>query len=138
MRWWLRIILTLVLAPILWRLVAGYIAVNAGGSAMDIARGSAVVLGEIYVAYTLPALAIIILLLVPADIVLRRIGVAILIVGVAPLLACLVPLVLARYGIGQDNGGMLGLAFAYGLVWGLTIREPRQTRGAAMAADASR
>ena len=81
-------------------------------------------LGRIYVAYTLPALAIVVVLLIPVDLILRRIGLDILIVGIAPLLACLVPVVLAGFGIGQDSVGVLGLAFAYGLVWGLTIREP--------------
>ena len=124
MRWWVRLIITLALAPILWQIVEGYLQANAGGNPADLLRGSAALLGKIYIAYTLPALAIVVALLMPADLVLRRLGLAILIVGVAPLLACLVPVVLGRFGVGQDNAGIIGLAFAYGLVWGLTIREP--------------
>lgn len=124
MRWWLRLIITLVLAPILWRIVEAYLQADAGGDPVDLLRGSAAMLGRIYVAYTLPALAIVVVLLIPVDLILRRIGLDILIVGIAPLLACLVPVVLAGFGIGQDSVGVLGLAFAYGLVWGLTIREP--------------
>ncbi len=124
MRWWIRLIITLVLAPILWRLVEGYLQANAGGDLSDLLRGSVTMLGKIYIAYTLPALAVIVVLLIPADLVLRRLGLAILIVGLAPLLACLVPIVLARFGIGREGVGLVGLAFVYGLVWGLTIREP--------------
>ena len=124
MRWWLRLILTLVLAPILWRIVAGYIEANAGGNPSNIVSASTLILGKIYIAYTLPALAVIVVLLIPADFVLHRLDLDILIVGVAPLLACAVPLVLARFGIGQGNAGLLGLAFTYGLTWGLTVREP--------------
>ena len=125
MRWWLRLIVTLVLAPILWRIVAGYIEANGGGNPSNIVSASTLILGKIYIAYTLPALAVIVVLLIPADFILHRLDLDILIVGVAPLLACAVPLVLARFGIGQGNAGLLGLAFAYGLTWGLTVREPR-------------
>ena len=89
MRWWIRLIITLVLAPILWRLVEGYLQANAGGDLSDLLRGSVTMLGKIYIAYTLPALAVIVVLLIPADLVLRRLGLGILIVGLAPLLACL-------------------------------------------------
>ncbi len=132
MKWWVRLIVTLVLAPLLWRVVGVYVETQQGGVLPDLAAQSGVVLGKIYLAYTLPAAALVAALLLPADLLLRRLGLDLLIVGVAPLLACAAPLVVERLvgGASAAQGtGLLGLAFAYGATWALTIREPARGKG---------
>ena len=131
MAWWIRLIVTLVLAPLLWRLVTAYVASVQGSDPMDLVKSSGPILLGIYIGYTLPAAAMVAAVLTPVGYGLRRIGADLLIVGVAPLLACLTLIVLAL--VVKDPRieaatGLLGLAFAYGLVWGLTIREPRAHR----------
>ena len=132
MTWWARLILTLVLAPILWRAVGGYIETQQGADWAGVLTGSALVLGKVYLAYTIPAAVALLVLLLPADMLLRRLGLDLLIVVVAPLLACAAPIVLERVSgrapTGQD-AGLLGLAFAYGITWALTIREPARDKG---------
>lgn len=130
MRWWLRLVLTLVLAPVVWRLAALYLETAQGGDAMDLSVQSGDILLRVYLTYTLPAAALIVLLLTPAEFVLRRLGADLLIVGVAPALAWLVPIVLSHFirDPRLDAEAVKGLAFIYGLVWGLTIREPRTRR----------
>ena len=132
MAWWTRLILTLVLAPILWRLVDLYIETQQGGVLADLLVQSGPVLGKVYLAYTLPAAALLLVLLLPADLLLRRLGLDLLIVAVGPLLACAAPIVVERLigrGSPAQGAGLLGLAFAYGATWALTIREPSRDKG---------
>ena len=130
-RWWVRVIVTLVLAPIVWRLAAVYLEAAQGGSPEDLLAASAAILPKLYLAYTLPALALIVAALIPAGLLLAPIGADLLIVGVAPLLAVLAPGVLSHvlHDPRLDAAGIECLALAYGLVFGLTVREPRRRQG---------
>ena len=127
MNWWLRILVTLVLAPILSQLASIYLGSTQGGAPEALLTAALVALPKVYLVYTLPALALVALFLLPADRLLARVGADLLIVGVAPLLAMLVPLLLSLVSSDPrlDAAGLVYLAFAYGLVFGLTIREPR-------------
>ncbi len=133
MRWWWRIVVTLVLAPIVWLLAAIYLGTTTGGTADALAKASLASLPKLYLIYNLPALAVIALVLLPVDRLLTSIGADLLIVAVAPILAYLVPVVLSLviHDPRLDATAIHGLAFTYGLVFGLTIREPRWTTGAA-------
>ncbi len=125
MRLWHRILITLVLAPLLWQLGAIYLGANTSGAEGALAA-SMTNLPIAYLVYTLPALAIVALLLIPADRLLALIGADLLIVAVAPLLALAVPVVLRLFVDSPrlDAAGLDGLAVLYGLVFGLTVREP--------------
>lgn len=126
MRLWLRILVTLVLAPLVWQIGVIYLGTNMGGSPDALATASLTSLPKVYLVYTLPALAVVALLLLPADRLLARIGADLLVVAVAPLLALAVPVVL-RLVTGDprlDVAALDALAFLYGLVFGLTVREP--------------
>ena len=90
MRWWLRILVTLVLAPILWQLATSYLGSTQGGSPDALAQAALASLPKIYLIYTLPALAVVVLCLV-ADRILARLGLDLLIVAVAPAVAQLGP-----------------------------------------------
>ena len=140
MAWWARLILTLVLAPILWRIVGGYIETQQGADWTGVLTGSGVVLAKIYLAYTIPAAAAVLVLLLPIDLLLRRLGLDLLVVFVAPLLTCALPIVLERVGgrVPDQGAGLLGLAFAYGLTWALTIREPARDKGVVRAGGSDR
>ncbi len=132
MAWWVRLIVTLVLAPLLWRTVGLYIDSQQGDAVADLLRQSVPLLGKVYLAYTLPVAAVLLAIILPVDLLLRKLGLDLLVVGVAPLVACAVPLVVDRvlHGpAGTGVTGLVGLAFAYGLVWGLTIREPATSKG---------
>ena len=128
MRLWLRVLVALVLAPLLWQVGAIYLGANQGGDPADLATKALHLLPEIYLTYTLPALAILALLLVPLDRLLALIGGDLLIVAVAPLVAALVPALLSRvvHNPRLDAAGIGWLAVVYGLVFGLTVREPRR------------
>ena len=128
MRWWLRVLLTLVLAPPLWRLGSAYLASQLGTSWSDLAQQSVPLLGKVYMTFTLPALVLCGGILALADIILHRLGLDLLTVIISPLLAFAV--VLGIVGLVkephvQSANGAIVLAIVYGLVWGLTIREPR-------------
>lgn len=127
MRLWLRVLVSLVLAPLLWQAGAIYLGANQGGDATDLATKALHLLPGLYLTYTLPALAILALLLVPIDRLLALIGADLLIVAVAPLVAALVPMLLALvvHNPRLDAAGIGWLAVVYGLVFGLTVREPR-------------
>ena len=131
MRWWLRVVLTLVLAPLLWRFADAYILNQQGTSWSDLAEQSIPLLGKVYVTFTLPALVLCGGLLALSDLILHRLGLDLLTVIVSPLLAGAVALAIfdlvhdARLEAAQ---GATVLAVTYGLVWGLTIREPRRKR----------
>ena len=132
MAWWARLILTLVLAPLLWRLVGFYVETQEGAAWGDVLAESGAVLGKVYLACTLPAATLLLVVLAPADLMLRRLGLDLLIVVIAPALACAVPILLERL-IGAaspaQGSGYLGLAFAYGATWALTVREPSRAKG---------
>lgn len=129
MRLWLRIVVTLVLAPLLWQAAAVYLGANQGGDAADLAMKALHLLPSLYLTYTLPALALVVVLLVPLDRLLALVGADLLIVAVAPLVAALVPTLLALvvHNPRLDAAGIGWLAFVYGLVFGLTVREPLRT-----------
>jgi len=125
-RWWLRIVVTLCLAPLLWQLTRLYIASAQGGlpALPEVLLGTL----RIYLLYTLPALAMIAVLLLPADRLLAHLGANLLIVIVAPVLAGLVPVLLSTV-IDSPRlhvAGLEALALIYGLVFGLTVRERRR------------
>ena len=122
MRWWLRILVTLVLAPILWQLAAVYVGSAQGGALDALITAATTTLPKTYLIYTLPALAVIVIVLLPADRLLALVGADLLVVVVAPLV-----LSGAIHDPRLDAAGLRGLAFAYGLVFGLTVREPRTT-----------
>ena len=132
MAWWVRLIVTLVLAPLLWRVVGVYVDSQQGGALPDLLRQSATLLGEVYLVYSLPAAAVLLAIMLPVDLLLRRLRLDLLVVLVAPLIACAVPLILRAVvpaTARADASGLLGLAFAYGLTWALTIREPATSKG---------
>ena len=139
MAWWVRLILTLALAPLLWRVVDIYVESQQGGVATDLLARSVPLLGKLYLTYTVPAAAVLLAILLPLDLLLRRLGLDLLVIGVAPLVACAVPLLLAKAlpeAAGSGVSGLLGLAFAYGMTWALTIREPTTAKGVEMHAKA--
>ena len=130
MRWWVRLIVTLILAPLLWRLGIAYIASEQGATWSDLAQQSGNVLASVYLTFTLPALVLCAILL-GADRILHRLGLDLLTIIVSPILAWVVAAVildLVQGSGGQSHGGAILLAVVYGLVWGLTIREPRTHR----------
>jgi len=127
MRWWLRVVLTLVLAPLLWRLGVAYLASQQGAPWGDLARQSPQVLASVYITFTLPALGLCAVLAV-MDLVLHKLGLDLFTVLLSPLVAGLVATAIVRFVRNphvQEAGEVATLlAIAYGLVWGLTIREP--------------
>lgn len=138
MAWWVRLILTLVLAPLLWRAVGVYVDSQQGGAATDLLARSVPLLGKLYLTYTLPAAVVLLAILLPLDVLLRKLGLDLLVIGVAPLVACAVPLLLGKAlpEMAGEVSGLLGLAFAYGVTWALTIREPAKAKGVEMHAKA--
>ncbi len=132
MAWWVRLLLTLVLAPLLWRTVGVYVESQQEGTLTDLLAQSGPLLGKLYLTYTLPAAAVLLAILLPLDLLLRRFGLDLLMIGIAPLVACALPLLLEKSlpaMVGDESSGLLGLAFAYGLTWALTIREPATSKG---------
>lgn len=128
---WLRLILTLVLGPILWRLLGLYLQANQGPGTDALLQGLGGGLAQAYMNGTFPALVLTVIVLMPATFVLQRLGLDLLIVGLAPLLAWLLPhsiSIFVRDPHVRAWFDVPGLAFAYGLVWGLTVREPPQGR----------
>ena len=127
MRWWLRVVLTLVLAPLLWRLGLGYLASQQGAVWGDLARQSPQVLASVYITFTLPALGLCAVLAV-MDLALHKLGLDLFTVILSPLVASLVATAIVRF-VANPHVQAVGeaatvVALAYGLVWGLTIREP--------------
>ena len=129
MRLWLRVLVTLVLAPLLWQAAAVYLGANQGGDPAVMATKSLHLLPSLYLTYTLPALAVVALVLVPVDRLLALIGADLLVVAVAPVVAALVPALLSHivHNSRLDAAGIGTLALMYGLVFGLTVREPRRS-----------
>ena len=126
MRWWLRIVVTLSLAPLLWRLVTAYIANQQGTSWSDLAHQSASLLGSLYLTFTAPALVLCGILAI-CDFVLKTLGLDLITVFLSPPIAGVVAagvVHFVREPHVQAAEGAVVLAVVYGLVWGLTIREP--------------
>ena len=127
MRWWLRLVVTLILSPLLWRLAVAYLSAQQGAAWDDLARQSPAMLASLYITFTVPALVLCGVILTASDFVLRRLGLALLTVLVSPLLTCGVAVLivdLVREPHVQAAKGAMSLFITYGLVWGLTIREP--------------
>ena len=123
MRWWLRVLVPLILAPLVWQMAGVYLGTTQGGTPDAMLAAATKTLPKIYLVYTLPALALLLLLLM-ADRLLALLGLDLLIVAVAPLVAVLVLLVASRFVADPRLDALYYLAFAYGLVFGLTVREP--------------
>lgn len=135
MRWWLRLIVTLVLTPLLWQLTRNYLAWHEGMGWGDLLQQTPTVLAGIYMVLTLPALVLCGIVLTASDALLRRLGVDLLTVIVSPLLAWGIAAASAwafgRFAPGPYApvaAGAVPMLAVYGLVWGLTIREPRERR----------
>lgn len=139
MRWWHRLLVTLILAPLLWRLGVCYIASQQGSSWADLAQQSVGVLGEVYLVFTLPAL-VLCLVLLACDGLLHALRLDLMTVLVSPLVAfgiaeAVITLVPEAHVEAAAAQGALSLAVFYGLVWGLTIREPRRRLDGARYAE---
>ncbi len=130
MQWWLRFVLTLVLGPPAWWIASGYVATQQGTTFMQWLQATPKVLPEVYLVYSLPAL-LLCAILYAVDRLLKLASLDFFTVIVSPLLA---------YGLAyaamhtipephvQAARSSLPLFVCYGLVWGLTIREPRRRR----------
>ena len=96
----------------------------------------------IYFGATLPVLALIVLILLPAEYSLKRLGLDLLTVFAMPVVAYFVTAAVASFvpdPPAETLSNSLWLVALYGLVFGLTIREPRRlarrpTRATARAA----
>ena len=128
MRWWLRLMSTLVLGPPLWWIVTGYVATQQGTTFPLWLQASLKVLPSVYLAYTLPAL-LVCLVLVGVDRLLTLLSLDLFTVVVSPLVAYALAWGAVRF-IPEPHvrsaGSALPLFACYGLIWGLTIREPRR------------
>ena len=168
MRLWLRVLTTLLLAPLLWGLIGVYadgqlgavmttpflgtldvltLLVHGQFAAIPPLLGSGwsvlvdasqhlpdvlAPLWPIYLGATLPVAAMTLLILLPAEVSLRRLGLDLLTVFVMPLVAYGVTYAVASFvpdPPAETLSNSLALAALYGLVFGLTIREPRRLRG---------
>ena len=130
MRWWQRLLVTLILAPLLWRLGNCYIASQQGSTWHDLGLQSVDVLLAVFITFTVPAL-LLCAILIASDWLLHKLGLDLMTVLVSPLIA---------FGIAEAVlhlvtdprvralGDAVSLAVFYGLVWGLTIRERRHAR----------
>ena len=130
MRWWQRLIITLILAPLLWRLGICYIASQQGSTWAELAQQSVDVMLAVFITFTLPALALCAVLLA-SDWLLHRLGLDLMTVLVSPLVAFGIASAVLRFVREphvQAAHGAVSLAVFYGLVWGLTIRERRRVR----------
>ncbi len=128
MRWWQRLLVTLILAPLLWRLGVCYIASQQGSTWAELAQQSVGVLLSIFILFTVPALLLCGLLLL-SDQALHRLGLDLMTVLVSPLIAFGIAeavLHLVTDPRVQAAQGAVSLAVFYGLIWGLTIRERRR------------
>lgn len=128
--WWWRFLLTLVLGPALWWIGAGYVATQQGSSFPEWLQAIPDVLPDVYLYYTLPALLLCVILF-GIDRLLQLASLDILTVIVSPLVAYALAWAAVHYihePHVQAAGSALPLFVCYGLVWGLTIREPRRRR----------
>lgn len=130
MRLWSRFLVTLVLGPPAWWCLAGYAATQQGSTLAQWLQASPKVLAEVYLFYTLPALLICIILY-GLDRLLKLASLDMLTVIASPLLALGVAWAAVHFIPEQhvrEAASALPLFACYGLVWGLTIREPRRRR----------
>ena len=138
MRWWVRLLVMLVVAPLLWRAGVAYLASVQGASWADLAAESWRVLAGAYLTFTLPAL-VLGALLAGMDLLLHALGLDLLTVAVSPLvagaLAAAAMRLLADPRLPME--GATALAVTYGRGWGLTSREPKQRRPARRAGAAA-
>ena len=130
MRWWLRFVLTLLLGPLVWWIASGYVATQQGSTFTQWMQAIPKVLPEVYLVYTLPAL-LLCAILFAVDRLWKVASLDFVTVIISPVLA---------YGLAwaavhfipeqhvQAAGSSLPLFLCFGLVWGLTIREPRRQR----------
>lgn len=130
MRWWLRFVLTLVFGPPVWWIITGYVATQQGSTLGQWWQDLPKVLPEVYLVYTLPALLLCVILL-GIDRLLKLASLDLFTVLVSPI---------AAYGLAwaavhfipeqhaMAAGASLPLFAFYGLVWGLTIRDPGRRR----------
>lgn len=131
MRWWMRLVITLVLAPLLWWLGVAYLLTQQGAAWSDVFAQIVPVLESVYIVFTLPALVVCGVALTASDMILSRLGIALLTVVVSPLLAGFIAAAVRHLVYEphvQSATGAVPLAIIYGLIWGLTIREPRNRR----------
>lgn len=138
MRWVLRAVATLVLAPPLYRLIFIYLASQQGDEAGDLLQASVEALLQYYTAFSVPALALIILILTPAELLLKRSGLLLMTVVVSPLIAWPTALVFAHFiqdAQAKGTTGLVAIAVTYGLVWGLSIRETKPRERVKVAQD---
>lgn len=130
MRWWLRFISTLVLGPAAWWIASGYVATQRGTTFMQWLQATPKVLAEVYLVYSLPAL-LLCAILYAVDRLLKLASLDFLTVVVSPLLAYGLAYAAVHYIPEQHvqaAGSSISLFVCYGLVWGLTTREPRGQR----------
>lgn len=130
MRLWLRFLLALALGPVLWWIGKGYVATQQGATVAQWLGDSPKVLPTVFLYYTLPALLLCVILFA-VERLLKLVSLDLFTVIVSPALG---------YGLAwlavhfipephvQAAGGALPLFACYGLVWGLTIREPASRR----------
>ncbi len=126
MRWWLRVVLTLVLGPLVWWSVVGYVATQQGMTSTQWLQAIPTKLPEVYLLYTLPAL-LLCAILYGIDLLLDLLSLDLFTVLVSPLVAYALAWAAVRFIPEQHvraAGSALPLFACYGLVWGLTIREP--------------
>ncbi len=131
MRWWVRLVVTLILAPLLWRLGVAYLASEQGATWSELAQKSGGVLVSVYLIFTIPGLILCGMVLTVSDWVLHKLGLDLLTVLASPLLAWVIAAAVLRFvpdSRVQAAQGAVVLSVIYGLVWGLTIREPRGRR----------
>lgn len=126
MRWWLRVVLTLVLGPLVWWIVVGYVATQQGMTFTQWLQAIPTKLPEVYLLYTLPAL-LLCAILYGVDRLLERLSLDLFTVLVSPLVGYALAWAAVHYIPEQHvraAASALPLFACYGLVWGLTIREP--------------
>ena len=130
MRPWLRFVLTLVLGPLIWWLVGGYVATQQGSTIAQWWGDLPEVLPHAYLVYTLPAVLLLVILL-GIDRLLKLASLDLFTVIVSPVVAFGLAWAAVRFVPEphvQAAGAVLPLFACYGLVWGLTIREPKRLR----------
>ena len=130
MRWWLRFVVTLMLGPPFWWTVTGYVATQQGATFSQWLQNLPRILVQVYLIYTLPALLVCVILY-GVDRLLKLVSLDLFTVIVSPIVAYALAWAAVRY-ISEPHvraaGSALPLFAFYGLVWGLTIREPRRRR----------
>ncbi len=130
MRWWLRFLVTLAVGPLIWWTITGYVATQQGTTFMQWLSAIPKVLPQVSLIYTLPGLLLCAVLL-GVDRLLKLVSLDLFTVIVSPLVAYGLASAAVHYIPEQHvraAGSSLPLFACYGLVWGLTIREPRRRR----------